>query len=257
MRIFLLILILFGKFLTSQLSYAQEEAAITPERAFYRANLFYEAGDYAEAIKKDESILESGFRSGNLYYNLGNAYFKNGELGKAILNYERARRFMPRDSALLSNYRYAKSLMKRPDPPGKRFLVFKWLDRGMDYLTLKQSIVLGFILYYCIIVYVIITKIFKRYVQYSTLITYVLCILLALVAIPTVRKIKDLERGAIITAKIIDARFEPLDDAAVHFPIYEGMKVYILRTKGAWCKIKRPDGKIGWLPKSALEIIGV
>jgi tetratricopeptide (TPR) repeat protein len=250
-------LIMAGVILISYISYAQESADMTPERAFYRANLYYEAGNYTGAIEKDESILDKGLKSGNLYYNLGNAYFKNGELGKAILNYERARRLMPRDSDLLSNYRHAKSLMKRPDPPSKRFLAFKWLDQGMAYLTLKQSMMLGFILYYLLVVYMITTKVFKRYARYSTLITYVLCILLALVIIPTAQKIKDLNQGAIITAKIIDARFEPLKDAAVHFPIYEGMKVYILRTKGDWCKIKRPDGKIGWLPKTALGTIGV
>lgn len=251
---FTLILLIMS---ATHVSYAQEEAVMTPERDFYRANLYYEAGNYAGAIEKEVSILDKGLKSGNLYYNLGNAYFKNGELGKAILNYERARRLMPRDSDLLSNYRHAKSLMKRPDPPSKRFILFKWLDMGMDYLTLKQSMVVSFMLYYFLVVYIIITKVFKRYARYSTLISYVLCILLVLVVIPTAQKIKDLNQGAIVTAKIIDARFEPLQDAAVHFPIYEGMKVYVLRTKGDWCKVKRPDGKIGWLPKNALGIIGI
>ncbi|MBD3426875.1 MAG: SH3 domain-containing protein [Candidatus Omnitrophica bacterium] len=247
MRKIIFVLVAVSVIFVSSFSLAQEEGVRSAEKAFYRANLFYEAGDYQMAIEKWRSILAEGLESGNLYYNLANAYFKKGELGESILNYERAKRFMPRDSDLLLNLRHAKSLMKRPDPPEKKPILFKWLDMGMVYFTLKQSMILAFLLYYLLAAYIIMTRVFKRYAMYSTIVIITLCLVLIMVIIPTHQKIKDLNRGAVITAKITDAKFEPLEDAAVHFPIYEGMKVHILREKDDWYKIKRPDGKIGWV----------
>ena len=67
-------------------------APTTPQTAFFRANTLYTQGQYAKAIEAYEAVLQSGLVSGNLYFNLGNSYFKAGQVGRAILNYERARR---------------------------------------------------------------------------------------------------------------------------------------------------------------------
>ena len=79
---------------------------------FYQANTYYSMEKYNKAIEAYEEALNSGFESGNLYYNLANSYFKNGRLGEAILNYEKAMRLIPRDSDLKLNYEYAKSFIK-------------------------------------------------------------------------------------------------------------------------------------------------
>jgi tetratricopeptide (TPR) repeat protein len=236
---------------------AGEKAPDNPESVFRRANSYYDAGDYDMAISEDMSILRRGLKNGNLYYNLGNFYFKNGELGKAVVNYERAMRFMPRDSDLLSNLEFAKSLMKQPDPPGKRARVLRMLDAASRYLTLKEIILLILFCWYLLITVFIVTKVFKRFVNYSTIILVLLCSALALLIVPLPHRIADYERGTVAIDPITDVRFEPFDDADVNFPLYEGMKVRILRRDDNWLKIKRPDGKIGWIPKEKVELIGM
>lgn len=81
------------------------------ERSFVRAlDLFDEAEtpeQYREAAKELESILADGFRSGAVYYNLGNAYFRAGEYGRAILNYRKAKPYLPRDPYLKANLQQA------------------------------------------------------------------------------------------------------------------------------------------------------
>jgi tetratricopeptide (TPR) repeat protein len=227
----------------------------SPENAFYRAKEFYEKGDFTRAVLENESIIAAGSRSGNVYYNLGNAYFKKGDLGKAILNYERARLYIPSDSDLLANCRYARSMMKRPDPPEKRFRIFGKLDRAFDYLTMGQGVALAEALYYFLIFYVIVTKVLGRFSRYSTLFIMVLSMMLILAIIPLVHKAEWLNKGAIVTAAITDARYEPAADATVHFPLYDGMKIKVLRLKGSWCKVKRLDGQIGWVEKGAIGLI--
>src|SRR3989344_6976224 len=100
----ILIIALMGNFVT--MGFAQ----MTPESAsakFTVANELYKKGSYAGAAKVYEAVRAGGYHSGALNFNLGNTYFKLGQLGKAILNYERARRILPRDADVLSNYRYA------------------------------------------------------------------------------------------------------------------------------------------------------
>ena len=82
----------------------------TPQTAFFRANTLYTQGQYAEAVEAYEAVLQSGLASGNVYFNLGNAYFKAGQVGRAILSYERARRFLPSDPDLAANLGFARSL---------------------------------------------------------------------------------------------------------------------------------------------------
>ena len=231
-----------------------QEAAVgaDPARAFYRANIYYANGDFARAAEENESLLAAGLRSGNVYYNLGNAYMKMGQLGKAILNYERARQYIPRDSDLMANYRYARSLMKRADPPGRRLWVFRQLDRALDTLTLEQAVILAEVVYYVFIAYLIMAKVFKKFAGSSTPVLMFLAIALILILIPLSNKAEESASGAIVTAAITDARFEPLDNAAVNFPLYEGMRVRVLRSVPGWHKVKTPDGRIGWIPADSM-----
>lgn len=231
--------------------------AYDPGKAFYRAKALYDSGDYDKAVQENEAILAAEFRGGNVYYNLGNAYFKKGDLGKAILSYERAKLYMPMDSDLLANYRYAKSMMKRPDPPENRFWFFVRLDSAFDYLTMGQGVALAEILYCLLILYVIVTKVFGKFAGHSTSIIMTMVIVLVMVVVPLTHKAGELAKGAIVTTLITDAKYEPYDNATVHFPLYEGMKLEVLRTKGSWSKIKRPDGQIGWVKRDAMELIRV
>jgi len=232
---------------------SENDSELNPERAFYRANMYYEAGEYGRAIAENEKILEMGFRSGNLYYNLGNCYFKNGELGKAILNYKRAARYIPTDSDLRSNYRHAVSLMKQRDPPEKRLPFTGWLDHAMSYLTMGQGIALALVIFYAFVVILITIRVFKHSGGFMALSVWILGAALVLVLIPLCYKALEYERAGVVVNTIVDARFEPIDDATVHFPLYEGMKVYVLRKRAGWYKIRRPDGRIGWVPESSLE----
>ena len=224
---------------------------------FYKANEKYQAGEYSEAVKMYLGLSESGFRSGNLYYNLGNAYLKEGRLGRAILNYDRSKRYMRADSDLLSNIRYAKTLMKRPDPPSNAFIAVQWLDNVFDHITLRQAVALATIWYCLIIGYFILTKVLKRYMCHSTPTLVCMILILAVMVIPIRRKIYDLEKGGIVVDKITDARLEPHKAATVNYPLYEGMTVYILRKRGEWLRIKASDGRIGWIPADSAEIIGM
>ena len=75
----------------------EAEVKAEAEKVWERANTLYINGDYVGAAAFYEAIVDKGYISGRLFYNLGNAYFKAGELGRAVLNYNRAQKLMPYD----------------------------------------------------------------------------------------------------------------------------------------------------------------
>ena len=238
---------------------AARAADIPPDKAaelFQQANGHYEAGRYGKAIETYDLMLAGGLKSGALYYNLGNACLKSGELGRAVLSYERAKRYMPGDSDLLSNYMYAKGLMKQQDMPEKRHLALRWLDRALSYLTLGQSVLLVTALYYLLVIIFIITRVFGMMRRQSTMPILALLTLIILLLFPVSHKIMELESGGVVVKGITDARLEPSEEAPVNFPLYGGMKVYVLRQREGWTRVKRPDGKIGWVEGGGVEVIG-
>ena len=76
----------------------------------------YHAAKYNDAVALNEAVLAKGFSSAALYYNLGNAYFKTGRLGKAVVNYQRAMRLTPRDGDLRANLSFARSMVENYNP---------------------------------------------------------------------------------------------------------------------------------------------
>jgi len=87
---------------------------------------YYKAGQFAEAVSAFSSISDAGIQNGKLYYNLGNAYLKNGQSGHAVLWYERALRLMPNDPDLKFNHKYTPSLLK-DEPDDGNLPIFKVL----------------------------------------------------------------------------------------------------------------------------------
>src|SRR5262245_15612276 len=108
---------------------------------FSKANFLYRDGKYEEAIKTYESILASGVESGPIYYNLANSYFKQKQIGKAVLNYERAHRLIPRDHDLLDNEKFVLSIGERLWPIGSL-----WQKHIRFYTINEMTIILAIIL---------------------------------------------------------------------------------------------------------------
>lgn len=236
-------------------AYPGNVSAPDPEKAFNNARADYESGNFDKALSGYESILAAGLKSGNLYYNIGNCYLKKGAVGNAILSYERAGFFIPRDSDLLSNHRLAVSQMKQKDPaPRKSPLVLR-LDNAFDLLTLGETIAVFAGLYYGFALLFILPKFVKRF-RFVSMSASVLLFCITIAAIePLAYKIDRANRSAVVVVPIADVKLEPQEGSSSHFPLYDGMKIYVLKERKGWCKVKRPDGKIGWAKSGDIALI--
>ncbi|MCM8823894.1 MAG: tetratricopeptide repeat protein [Candidatus Omnitrophica bacterium] len=217
---------------------------------FQKGNFYYEQDNFDKAIEEYNSIINKGLESGNLYYNLGNCYFKKGDLGRAILNYEKAYRLIPWDKDLESNYEYAYSLVK-----GNIYYKNNFIYRIFDKFTIDGLTILLTVLYIFSLIIVLIGFILKSAKKICFAFIGFLLIVFILGFVSLFNKINNLHKEGIILVKETEVKFEPKESSTTYFTIYEGTKVKIIYFQNEWVKIKRADNKIGWIKRSHLEVI--
>ncbi|MFA5163874.1 MAG: tetratricopeptide repeat protein [Patescibacteria group bacterium] len=248
-NIFLLMALFSSLFLEAGFAFDNQETS-----AFNRANVYYEQANYDEAIKQYNSILETGWESGNLYYNLGNCYFKKGKLGEAIFYYEKARRFMPQDRDLESNYAYACSLIKDGIISSQVNLPVRLWNTLFEKLTIDGLTILISAFFILILINILVSFFFAPLKKQALIFAIFLGLCFVIGFIGLEGKKFLLNKEAIVVTEQAEAKFEPIDKATTHFTLYEGMKVKVVEFRDNWYKVRRPDNKSGWIEKSALSI---
>lgn len=222
--------------------------------SFYAANYFYEHADYDEAIKQYTGILETGVESGNLYYNLGNCYFKKRELGRAVLNYEKARRLIPWDRDLTSNYEYARSLVKNTAAVPRRNLAQMICGELYGRFTIDGLTILLSAFYILLLFCILIGMFYLSLKRYALAAALFAGLFLSAGFVGLSGKIARLNKEAIVIVEQTDAKFEPMDKVTTHFVLYEGMEVEVISDRNNWYKVRRSDNKSGWVENRALSV---
>ena len=234
--------------------------AAAQEAFFDEGNRRYQEGDYAGAVELYERILESGLESGELHYNLGNAWFRLGELGPAILHYERARRSMPRDDDLAANLELARSLTVDRVTPLPGFWLFRvarwWID------LLSRPALLGVVtLAWLVMMGALVVAVIGRgdsLLTWSRGAAAVAGIATLVFGLSLVARELDAGRPdeAIIMAGEAAVHSAPTDDdELLIFTVHEGTKVRVERRSDAWVEVVLEDGKVGWVRSDRLTLI--
>jgi len=221
---------------------------------FVAAGLAYKDGRYNEAISRYEKILEGRRVSGPLYYNLANSYYKKRNLGKAVLNYERARQFIPRDSDLNFNYRYVHSKIEHYGVGEESNFSVRLIRGFIQFYTKDEMVIILVIvgmlagILFLVSLYINLPGLFNG----GIIVLLLMCFLIYGVGV-IVKGQHGKDKAIIMNSA--ESYFEPRTDSTAHFKLSEGMKATILKTEGHWIKIRRLDGKTGWVDRDVLEKI--
>ncbi len=256
--------------------------ALTRDEAldtFFRANKEYNTGQKAmaeeregETVKKFENaallyerLIESGFINGQIYYNLGNAYYRLGMSGKAIMYYRRAAKLLPRDASISANI----SLLKRDfkDKESIRQLpeILKVVCFWYFFLNLNEVTLLTIYMYLALMASIL-SVIFVRFQWIRKLvIIFGSCLLVLVVSLGLkAYSQQSIERGVVIADKC-KIRYGPGEEYEPKFEIHEGAEVKIEDRKDRWYKVyvyvdledirededkKEVEFKMGWIPEA-------
>ena len=224
-----------------------------------KGNKAYIAKNYDRAINDYEKILNEGFESPELYYNLGNSYYKKGILGKAILNYEKGLKLAPNNEDLKYNLKIANAHIVDKIETLPEFFLSRWWKNFAAIFPLN---ILTVILVVTFIVFLIAIWIFifgktgnsKKTGLFGGVFIFAVFLLFIFVYITKVSEIKN-SRYAIILSQEVTARTSPDETAKAVFVLHEGTKVRVEDKVGGWEQIKLSDGKKGWVPKGTFGLI--
>ena len=235
--------------------YAQPDSVY---KIIQKANNYYKHTDYDSAIVLYKSVLKMGWESPYLYYNLANAYFRKGNLAKAIVNYERAYRRKPGDENIRHNLAFARQYVQDKFTEVHEFFLRRWwralaLSMCADSWA-YLSVALFVITLVLALVFLFSKKILYRKLGfYIGLLTFILSILT--LDLSLVNKHYVLNSGEAIVLRPTSVHSSPSNQGTELYILHQGVKVKILSKSDGWYEIKLPNGTIGWMPKNSLEKI--
>lgn len=219
----------------------------------------YMRDDYAAAIQVYEALLNRG-EAADLYYNLGNSYYKTGDIAKAILNYERALLLQPGNGDIRANLEVARSkTIDKVEPVPEIFFV-SWTKSLINTMSVDSWAVCGIV---CFILLIVSLYFFIFSKQTGLKKTGFICGILFLVVtifaniFASRQKDEQLNRhSAIVMNPSVTVRSTPSESGTSLFILHEGHKVDVKDSSMKdWKEIRLDDGKVGWVPASAIEVI--
>ena len=220
----------------------------------------YTAGDWNQAAADWSDVAATGLRSKELYYNLGNACYKEGEIAKAILFYERALRLDPSDADIRYNLEFARNMTQDRIDEVPEFILKTWVRKvnyllpsdawaGLSLFLLALGLALG-------LLFLLGPSAGARRTGFFTGIA---ALLLALAAWGFARSQKaaaERHDAAIVMRPVTSVTSSPSSEAAKSlFILHEGTKVKVLDEVSGFTGIELADGRRGWIPTSDIEII--
>ena len=225
---------------------------------FDQSNAFYTDGKYQMAIDGYKDILNSGFESAELYYNLGNAFYKLNNIPESNFFYEKARSISPTDEDILINLSYAQNLRidkieKLPITQTQNFkinILNLLSEKGWSVLL----IILAWIACVSFVLYLSVNNSGNKRIFF----TQFIILMIGFIVVFTInyeKKNLNNEKFAIIYDKEIEVWSEPNKISELKFLLHEGTKVKQVDTIQDWVNIQLENGTIGWIQSSSIKTL--
>jgi hypothetical protein len=258
----LILLAMIGLFAANQTRLLARSPA-TATDTMLTASQLYEAGQFAQAAQAYQQLVDQGFADSALYYNLANAHFKQGDYGRAVLNYLRAERLDPRDADVQANLNLARAqtvdqfeAVEGPD-------LLRGLSRtSQGWLSLNELAMLALGAWILVVFLLIVLTgiksggIWRKGVQ-NTLFLSAVVLVAGVLLLGTRLYAENHRSAAVVVAPEVAVASGPGAQYVTEFELHSGAEVELLETRGSWKRLALPgeEGLEGWVPAAAVEAV--
>lgn len=233
--------------------------ADSPQDFLKQGNEFYAKAKYKEAASQYRKVLDAGYQSATLYFNLGNAYYKLEEMPLAILNYEKALKLSPGDmdarlNLQLANLKITDKIERVPE-----FFLSQWW-RSLVFLfsvhTLAVvTVILGLIGFALLIAYLFLIPVLPKKTAFFSGLVLLFVGLITFILGAVQANYLSSQKEAIVMNASVDAKGSPDAGSKTLFVIHSGLKVNIKQSDEDWIKVELPNGNLGWIKQS--DVAGI
>lgn len=225
---------------------------------FNKANAAYNEKNYEQAINLYLQCINEGYNDVFVYYNLGNAYFKNDQIGKAILYYEKAHRMAPNNEDITHNLAFANS--KTIDKvENETFFLTRWGNALVYLFSVQQWAILSiiFAVLFCLSValFIIVRQSQWRVGLFFSNIVFVILLALSIVLGIVGKHKQNNSNEVIVTQLNVTVKSMPDESGTDLFSVHEGIKASITDVADKWIEVKFPNGEKGWILAECAEKI--
>jgi tetratricopeptide (TPR) repeat protein len=234
---------------TFAVSVAVSSVFAQSDAEFAKANQDYAQNNFKEAISGYETLVRAGQWSANVFYNLGNAYFRAGDFGRAILNYERALALERHHPEATANLRIARDEARALE------MQQGWPERYLQFASINQYIITAAVAFW-VGLFCVGGLIFARRRSATIIALLIFSLVVFVIAILAIYELDHGSKGrslAIVTGKDVQARLATADTANSVLALPPGSEVKILSTRGDWAYAALPNDLRGWIPAKSAE----
>lgn len=230
-----------------------------PEALLKKGNAAYAKEQYKEAIAAYQQVLDAGYQSVPVYFNMGNACYKAGEMPAAILYYEKARKLAPGDEDIKLNLRLANSKITDRMEEVPEFFLNSWWKAFIFFFSasaLSVFNVICFILGFALLIaYLFLTDMLpKKSAFYAGIVTLLLG-LISLMMVNVQSAYLNNQKQAIVFSGSADVKSGPDAKQKTLFVIHAGTRVSIRESSDGWINVELPNGNSGWIGSSDVKEI--
>ena len=223
----------------------------------------YRAGDFRKSIQQYEMLVKEALarnsESATLYYNLGNAYFRDNQLAKAILNYERAYLLEPGNGDIRHNLRFAQNMTEDRIEHVGIFFLKDWFKSVRDFNSSNRWAVISIVSYLlfltCVALFLFLRLLWARKTAFYSGILFLLLIVVTTSFAFSQKRERTQRNVAIVMVGAAAVNASPDMNSNRLFELHEGTKVSIRNSDGNWYEIEIANGSVGWTEQKNVEVI--
>ena len=229
-----------------------------PYSLFEDGNTFYNKGDYQNAIESYLAIIENGYHSSEVYYNLGNANYKIGNVAESNFYLEKANILSPNDKMIINNLEFAKNMTIDSIEILPQTQINLFFNQLLAFMTTDNWSFLSIIILWigCVffLMYSFSKSIFTKRIFFSSGILSFLIFIFFIYITSSKHRQENIKKGIVFT-KEIGVWTEPNQRTEVLFFLHEGTKLKIIDELEGWSKVLISNGSEGWIENNSIRLL--